>query len=71
MPHEYFFTEFRLGNFLEQDENDIITILIDPPPNTAILLETGYSTRNLLLNIEDTIKILYPITPQATSSDTV
>ena len=71
IPHEYPFPEVKLVDFLKQSANDIITLLIAPTSTTEILLEAVDPTRNELLKILYTIKILKPLPPQVTLSDTV
>ena len=57
--------------FFKQAGNDIISLRSAPPCTTKIQFESGYPTRNALLKIEDTIKILEPLPPQVPLADTV
>ena len=55
--------------FFKQAGNDIISLRSAPPCTTKIQFESGYPTRNALLKIEDTIKILEPLPPQVPLTD--
>ena len=71
IPHEYPFLEVKLDNFFKQAENNISTLLSEPPFTTKNSLEVGYPTINSQLKIADTIKRLELLPPQAPLSDTV
>ena len=58
IPHEYPFPEVNLDGLKKQVTNDIITLLSAPPSATKISLEAGDPTRNVILKIADTIKLL-------------